>query len=219
MSFSYSERIVNLNVQILYDKATRILTYITSYGGYQTLPEVSEELDWMFYRDKAPYGVFNDCRSYKLNSSHQIVRRDEVLSKDEEDRIRLLQIKCWVMGKVLSRIAYKRMPFTKELPLQDEIYQIKVKEATKFLSTGDIKSAYPFLESYAVIENITLKQAAELIIFKEKEKKECLRITEHNRLFWGKKIQEAKTIEKMTSIIQELQDRRLITSDIFPFSY
>jgi hypothetical protein len=215
----YSGATMFLRIQLLYDTATRVIVYFTYDGPRAELPEVSEDLRRLYYTKDAPESFTRDTvLDHVLTEELFDIRRRENRHVKEMPRLLLLSAKCKAMSIVLNTVASKRRAYTKNLPFQAEIYEMKEREARQykhshakseaFKSGCQDASNYPFLNDYAGLHNMDPIDVAELVLFKADEKAKVLEVTEHQRVYWTKQILVAGSMEQLEQVTRRMSEER-----------
>ncbi len=93
---------------------------------------------------------------------------NSVLREDLFKKSRLAQAKRVLIGRIQSHLADDRILFSENLPYQETVYSIKKMQAMDFQKSGYDESLimnYPYIVQYADFANISLRQAADDILF------------------------------------------------------
>lgn len=119
---------------------------------------------------------------------------------------RLAENKNQVIGKIIVSIYLARSDARTGINLQETIYFAKKEQAKTFKDSGYDESLimeYPYVLQYADYAGITVRQAADDILFKAKLGDESLAKTELLRLKYFNKVKKAAACEELNAIYEE----------------
>jgi hypothetical protein len=130
-----------------------------------------------------------------------------VLNEQLRAKSRLAVSKHAVINRIINNISVARNKTATGVRLQDErVYPAKKMQAQAFKDSGyseDLIAEYPYVVQYADFAKLSLKQAAEEILFKARMNHQMLINTESLRLRYFKKVREAKTPEELPIILKK----------------
>ena len=132
------------------------------------------------------------------NPKPVIIRHDPANLKElqfDQQRGDLLQ-------HVKRSVEKNRRPFLKNLEGQSEVYRLKVEEAVQFIS--GISGTFPMLEADTSLLNISIENAALLVMMKYQQQKQNFIESENKRRKWVMQILEATESDHLTPIRNEL---------------
>lgn len=150
---------------------------------------------------------------YKLNGSHWEKTSIDTLPQDIVDKYYLTQKKAVVLDNLHAEINCALKNETSDIYLQDIIYSIKYKQAKDVLSevVDPIKEPryYGMVANYAELRELTLVEAANEIIVQHKLYIDLLTTIEYFRLKFIKQIKDAKSLDELVLINNNLTKERI----------
>lgn len=130
----------------------------------------------------------------------------ELVTPEVRSRSRLTMAKLPLIRKMLFNINAIRHPVRTGVDFQETVYLVKRMQAQAFRDAGypeDIFIDYPYVLQYADYAHISMKQAADDILFKAKLDDEILAQSELLRLKYFHKLKSASTLEELPLILSE----------------
>lgn len=106
-----------------------------------------------------------------------------VISSEDKIRLEVLNARCEGLELLYRTIYLLRKPYAEALPLDSEIMNAKIQEAQKLIS-GQSLDANSYLESYAKALSMPIHEAAQLVLFLERDRHALLKQTENLKLEW-----------------------------------
>ena len=100
-------------------------------------------------------------------------------------RLSLLSERCEVLEYLYRTLYLLRRSYFEAIPLDEVIFQKRITEAQKYLS-GEALETEGFLSQFAREKEMTLQEAAQLILFAEIDRDALLKVSEGLRLKWEK---------------------------------
>ncbi len=94
--------------------------------------------------------------------------KESVLNKSLFERSHLIEAQRKTIGPIVRSLSGDRMSFSKNILYQEVIYTIKKTQAVEFKNSGydeKLITDYPFVAQYAEFADLSLRQAADDIIF------------------------------------------------------
>jgi len=122
------------------------------------------------------------------------------------ERSRLLTAKAQLYHRIMFLLSLTRHRVSTGLELQERVYMAKRLQAQRLKDRSYVEDSptdYLFVVQYADIAGISLKQAADDILFKAKLDDEMLAQSELLRLTYIKRIAEASTQEELAPILPD----------------
>lgn len=107
-------------------------------------------------------------------------------------------------GQLLVQLAratnrHRRVVLKEDLIGQETIYRLKAEEATRFLADPtQSQESFPWLREAAAFEGLSIKQAANQVIFRYTQAQQVLRHTENKRRWFTRRILTAASNELAT---------------------
>jgi hypothetical protein len=140
-------------------------------------------------------------------ASRMFVRAPSVVRTDEVSRTsRLVVAKQEALKDVIRFLNVARRRVQTGVNFQETVYLIKRQQASAFKDAGyreDNLIQYPYVAQYAEIAGLTLKDAANEILFKATLDDDLLASTERTRILYFNKIREATDPEALPAIVTE----------------
>ncbi len=99
----------------------------------------------------------------------------------EQSRLDTLAVRCEALEMLYKIIYLLRKPYAEVSPLETEIFQLKLREAKALLAGG---AETEYLSDYARINEMDIQQAAQKMVFLEKDRLALLRQSELLKLEW-----------------------------------
>jgi hypothetical protein len=131
--------------------------------------------------------------------------RPELVTNDVRERSRLAVEKVRVINDIMRNISVARYPVSTGVFLQEDVYAVKKMQAAAFRDAGypeDEILEYPYVVQYADLEDLTLRQAADDILFKARLDEELLAKTESLRLKYFKAVKKATSVDELGAIYE-----------------
>jgi hypothetical protein len=203
--------------QLLYDRATRVVVYQSVDGQRSMVPDVSEDLMYCVYTGEAPNSFTADRVLEHMTVGDFRQRNFRIVARDadfpsEMPRLKLLAAKCNAMWRVYDSIRFKRRLCAMNLPCQTEVYSRKEAQARELRrrhAEGTVDAAdFPYVRSYAELYGMAPIDAAEFMLLKAEERAKVLEVTEHQRLYWTKKVMDAASLAEIERVNHAMVDER-----------
>ncbi|NBV77476.1 hypothetical protein EBR66_04910 [bacterium] len=120
-------------------------------------------------------------------------------------KARLATKKAEVVGTVMVALSDTRVRLMKGVDMQETVLSLKREQAKLYLSQTQEPSVFeiPFVVQYAELEHISLKEAAQRIVFKSQMDEDILLKSEFMRMKYYKKIRHAETLPQLDAIAEE----------------
>jgi len=130
---------------------------------------------------------------------------DTALSFDDHYRYMLIAEKAGAIDAINNRIQVYRRYFEKDILFQSEIYRDKAQEARAVLAQGhtDFDSTYPWVETYAELNNLDLQTAAQSIEIQSKFFKTRMVDTETLRLKYVSRIRNCTDMLEIHPMVND----------------
>ncbi len=128
------------------------------------------------------------------------------IARDERAYFQLTFEKSACLDKIHYRISNTRRYYVSEINAQHNVYRIKAEEAKKFLDNpceNPTTEQFPFLVSYADINNSTVEFAAREILMQSEFTESRLMETEVMRVKYSRAIHDAKNILELRGIMND----------------
>ena len=134
--------------------------------------------------------------------------KENVLSRNLFGRSRLIDAQREIIGSMMQILAADRMSFSKNILYQDVIYSLKKNQATEFRNFGyDEKCImdYPFIVQYADFANLSMRQAADDIIFQAQLYENRLLRNEELRLKYFNAVKNMQVPQEGLVLLKDLK--------------
>lgn len=169
-----------------------VAKYWQNYPRYKILPEgCTTEKAWLCKWDE---------------SLGRWLMSEEDFTEEELYSFVLHVEKAAVLDEIYQRILHYRRPVMNTLNMQDAIYQMKYDEAIEIKNSANpIEDPWqwPLVNDYANLQGVTLKDAAEEIIFQNKIFKSRLSNTETIRIKYTRAVKHCNNILELDKIINQ----------------
>lgn len=140
-------------------------------------------------------GVFTDAREPKQKS-----QKEALIDHNRQALLRMVK----------EKINTLRAPFEVGSYLGEEVRRKKLKEAQTFTEHTESLDSYPFLEAVAVARDISMSEAAQLVLEQASKTDEVLIETERIRETFNQKIMAADSEEVLVEL------RRQLLNEVYP---
>lgn len=134
--------------------------------------------------------------------------RPSLINESLRTRARLANAKLNAVSKVITSLSEARYKVRTGIEFQETVYLTKKWQAQRFKDLGYNENSimeYPYVLQYADFAGITLKQAADDILFKASLDDQHLANTELLRLRYFNKIRDATKPEQLPPIMEEFK--------------
>lgn len=188
---SYPATIVFLNGSMIDTKtavSVQYPNYATSFFLLREKPEKLPEWSWN-QKDR----VFVPTSPLALTES---LRTKAYLARTKQEAI----------TRIMRQITQARFKVTTGIEFQETVYLTKKQQAQAFKDAGYDESSilqYPYVLQYADFAGMSLKEAADEILFKANLDDEYLASTELLRLKYFSKIRDVTSAEELRPILEE----------------
>ncbi len=119
-------------------------------------------------------------------------------------RSRLATVKVRTISQMMSQVSMTRQHFQSGVDFQETVYLTKKAQAQQFVQNGYDESDIlniPYVLQYADLKGLSLRQAAEDILFRAKLDDELLARTELLRLTYFEKVKQATNPDDLPRIL------------------
>ncbi len=145
---------------------------------------------------------------WKWDARERIFKKTEpaLITDNLRERSQLAVGKAYAIGSIMSGLARARYQFSKGIILQETVYLTKKLQAQAFRDSGydeDRLIEYPYVVQYADMAGISLRQAADDIIFKAKLADDGLAKTEFLRLKYFDLVRKTKGAGELDAIVKQ----------------
>jgi len=200
-------------MHLLYDPISqRIVAFSPWISTVNSLDETDINSVPRYWQNYQKYDVLpKGCTMQKPylckweESESKWILTEEEFSEEELYRFVMFAEKAAVLDEMYQRIIHYRRPIMNSLNMQDTIYHMKYEEALQIVKASeedlDDPWQWPFVNDFATLKGIDIKQAAEDIIFKNKIYKTRLSNTETLRMKYVSLIKKAEKLEDLTPIL------------------
>jgi hypothetical protein len=164
-----------------------------------------------YYRPEDPFRLAREpTRTYpewtwSVGERRFVRTRAELLTKEVRDRSRLAVEKGRTTENIMRGISIARYPFSTGVLFQESVYVTKKAQAEECKRSGypeDEIMQYPYVLQYADFAGLTLRQAADDILFKAKLDDELLAKTELLRLKYFNAVKRADRVEELEELYE-----------------
>jgi hypothetical protein len=198
---------------------TNVYTIVTQAKSFRVVYFTSDpeyipvtEGDWYFsssYRGALPDGMtVGNCWAWRFNGNAFVYAGGKA-SREPAERLLESNRKA-LRGILRDKLQRLREPYLPSDHYGHELRRIKRSEAERFLANPDQPEPLRFLEATAVARNLTLLEAAELIVSRARQTDDALVATERVRERFALLIEQAQTEERLLVL------RSVLLEDLYP---
>ena len=196
----------NSYVVVTQVKSFRVI-YFTTDENYALPPEE----DWCFassYQGELPAGMtLQNCWAWRFNGNAFVYAGDATVKDGRES---LLNANRKALHRILNEKIHRiRKPYQPSDAYGYEVRARKLKEAQAFID-GKEDASYDFLQATAQARNISVSDAASLVVERAKQEKQMLVSTERVRERMALLIDQADSDERLLGL------RSFVLEDVYP---
>jgi hypothetical protein len=202
----------NSDLKLLFDNNNNLLAISKYYSTVKSLAVLNKKYCESFKYRNVPENFShiikkNECWKYKLVHEEKIYsKKTHVNSVEELEDFILINQKSKCMDAIQDKINYAIKNETCESPIQQQIYFSKYLEAKEILKNNvvvDEFMQYPYTRGYSNINQITLQEAAKMILTQHEILSDCLSEFENIRLKYKKKILKETDLKNLNPILEQ----------------
>lgn len=207
-------------LKLAVDRYTGTIVFVR-WDTYNTpIPTISDELQIIPYLGHYPTSLqIENCMQHKHERGTIVYNPDSFnsLTSIEQSRLHTLHTKYTILLFINTNVTMMRNTYEKNITLQEAVYESKFQQAKKFRELNYNTSSpneFPLVKQYSEIEAMSMKQAADIIIFKREERDRVLEKSEFVRLYCNKRILSATSCQEVLETWEQLK-----TEIFFPAIY
>ncbi|MBB3211651.1 hypothetical protein FHW67_000899 [Herbaspirillum sp. Sphag1AN] len=193
-----------------------VLTQVKSYRVvyFTTDPQYVPPMegDWYFastYQGVLPQGMtLQNCWAWRFNGNTFVHAGDQARKNKTEE---IIETNKRALKNILrDKIQRLREPYLPSDSFGYELRARKRQEAKLFLEQPDAEATYPYLEATAVARNLTMHDAARLILWRAEKTEKVMISTERVRERFSLLVEQADSQEKLLTL------RSMLLEELYP---